>query len=91
MNYETGDILEINDKEQVILALFSSEGKDYAFLNEIENDDVTDNYYIAELIDEDDYEVITDEKELNRLFPLAQESLKKVMDENGIDYSSNNQ
>ena len=90
MNYETGDILEINGKEQVILALFNNEGKEYAFLNEIENDDVTDNYYIAELIDEDEYEVITDEETVNKLFPIAQESMKKEMAANGIDYTSNN-
>ena len=92
MYNEPGDIINIANEKFIILTKFNENDKNYAFINKVNDteDEITGDYFIT-LIEGNEFVKLTDEKEINRLFPLVQENLKKEFSKNGIDLNSLNE
>ena len=90
MTNQVGDIIVINNVKYIVLTNFNDNNINYAFVNEVTDDesDITQNYYLVIVNADGTYTRVTDENEINRLFPKVQEGLKQSMTEFGIDYKS---
>ncbi len=91
METQVGDIIIVDNIKCIILTNISDNGISYSFVNEVTDDesDITQNYYLVKYENNQPIK-ITDENEINRLFPKVQEGLKGSMDEFGIDYKNYN-
>jgi hypothetical protein len=90
MNYEVGQIIELNGKKNIVLTMFNDNGINYLFVNTVLDDEsnITEEFYLLAVNPDNTYKVITDENEVNRLFPKVQEGLKNSLQQNGIDLNN---
>lgn len=81
-----GDIINLNDEKAIVISKIEDNGINYVFVNKVLDDEtnVTEDYYLVK-VDNNTFEKLTDENEINRLFPKVQENLKQVLIDNGID------
>jgi len=82
MRVGVGDLLTINGVKYITLEKLTYENKYYIFSNKVINDDVTDEYYIFEIIS-DGAKMIVEEDLKNILIPkfqnLLQNRLKNLL------------
>ena len=90
MNYEVGQIIELNGKKNIVLTMFNDNGINYLFVNTVLDDEsnITEEFYLLAVNPDNTYKVITDENEVNRLFPKVQDGLKNSLQQNGIDLNN---
>ncbi|MCR5223703.1 MAG: hypothetical protein K6C11_00960 [Bacilli bacterium] len=90
MNYEVGQIIELNGKKNIVLTMFNDNGINYLFVNTVLDDEsnITEEFYLLAVNPDNTYKVVTDENEVNRLFPKVQEGLKNSLQQNGIDLNN---
>ena len=90
MNYEVGQIIELNGKKNIVLTMFNDNGINYLFVNTVLDDEsnITEEFYLLAVNSDNTYKVITDENEVNRLFPKVQDGLKNSLQQNGIDLNN---
>ena len=92
MNIQVGDIIQMDGVKYIVLTTIVDNNIYYSFVNEV-NDletEITPNYYLVQVNSDGTYTKITDDKEVNRLFPKVQEGLKQSMGAFGIDINSLN-
>ena len=90
MNIQVGDIITVDGVKNIVLTTIIDNNNYYSFINEV-NDaetEITQNYYLVKINGDGTYTKVTDENEINRLFPKVQEGLKLSMGAYGIDYQS---
>ena len=81
MGLNKGEIIAYEDKKYIVLVNLEEDGKKYAFVNELKDEEeITSDYYIFVLKDGNINKII-DENLINRLFPKIQELLKKELEE----------
>ena len=87
MNCEVGEIIVIDGKNNMVLTNLEDNGSNYSFINELKDDlsDITDMYYLVKHLPNNEYQKVTDENEINRLYPKIQIGLQDSMKANGID------
>jgi hypothetical protein len=90
MNVQVGDILTIDGVKHIVLTSILDNNTYYSFINEVndEETEITPNYYLVKINGDGTYTKVTDENEINRLFPKVQDGLKLSMGAYGIDYKS---
>ena len=90
MYNKSGDIINIGNEKFIILTKFNDNGKNYAFINKVNDaeDEITGDYFVILINENNSFEKLTDEQEINRLFPIVQENLKREFAENGLDIDS---
>lgn len=87
MNIKVGDIVSVADERFIVLTSIVDNNINYVFANKLdsENIDTTEDYYVLRYGSENSFIKVTDDNEINRLFPKIQEGLKQSMIENGIN------
>jgi hypothetical protein len=90
MDYNVGDVIELNGRKNIVLTKFDDNRIKYLFVNTVLDDEsnITEDFYLLAVNPDNSYKVITDENEVNRLFPKVQEGLKSSLVENGIDINN---
>lgn len=90
MNIQVGDIITVDGVKNIVLTTIIDNNNYYSFVNEVndEETEITQNYYLVKINADGTYTKVTDENEINRLFPKVQEGLKQSMGAYGIDYKS---
>ena len=81
MIIENGDLLTLDGEEKsLVIDNILFEGKKYIFTNKIINDNPTQEYEIYE-VDNDELEIIDDEKTIEILMPMFNNNVKKMLEE----------
>lgn len=82
MSISNGDLLTIRDKKYIILSLLNYENKNYAFVNKIVNNDITPDFYILEIYEDNSVKMVYEDEIKNILIPKfeikLQEEIKKM-------------
>lgn len=82
MSIGNGDLLTIRDKKYIILSLLNYENKNYAFVNKIVNNDITPDFYILEIYEDNSVKMVYEDEIKNILIPKfeikLQEEIKKM-------------
>ena len=79
MDLTSGTIITLKNNKYIILETLKHNNDDYAFTNEIKNDDTTENYYIFKLLG-NEVLLITDTTLINKLLPKFQNKLSKTLE-----------
>ena len=81
MEFTNGTIITVKTKRYIIIETMVYDNKKYIFTNEIKGEEeLTEDYYIFQTVD-NDVILITNEEKLNNLLEKFQEKLKKTIDE----------
>jgi len=88
-----GDIFVYEGKKVIVLTNIEDNMNKYSFVNVLTDDEQnnTEDFYLLLIKNDNTYDKIVDENEVNRLFPKIQEGLLYSMSEAGIDPNSLNQ
>lgn len=77
MSVEIADLITVEGVKYITLETMNYEGKDYAFVNKVTDDEeITNEYYIFEVVG-DGVVIISDYNLRNTLIPKFEELLKK--------------
>lgn len=87
MNCEVGEIIIIDGKNNMVLTNIEDNGSYYSFINELKDDlsDITDMYFLVKHLPNNQYQKVSEESEISRLYPKIQVGLQESMKNNGID------
>lgn len=83
MSVKKMDLLTVEGVRYITLEVLSYEGKNYAFMNKLtEEEEVTKEYFIFEILDSGDEVMILDDYDLRmKLIPMFEDLIKKDIED----------
>ena len=82
--FDKGEIISLDNEKLIIIVTLNKNNHYYAFANKLDNNEITEDYYIIEKNNEKISKVI-DENIINEIFPDIQNELKKEINDLGIN------
>lgn len=88
MSVNVGDLLTIENEKYITIEVLNYENKNYAFVNKSINEDITNDFYIFEIFEDNSVRVVYEENLKDVLIPKFEEKLKENI--KGLNKEENN-
>lgn len=88
MSVNVGDLLTIENEKYITIEVLNYENKNYAFVNKSINEDITNDFYIFEIFEDNSVRVVYEENLKDALIPKFEEKLKENI--KGLNKEENN-
>ena len=88
MSVNVGDLLTIENEKYITIEVLNYENKNYAFVNKSINEDITNDFYIFEIFEDNSVRVVYEENLKDALIPKFEEKLKENI--KGLNKDENN-
>lgn len=77
MSVSVGDLLTIEKEKYIVIEVLNFDNKNYAFVNKSVDGDITDDFYILEVFEDDSVRIVYEDELKKVLMPKFEELLKE--------------